>query len=135
VDLPLPDVVLDFLTEPAGTAIMKDPIHKSEFAHDLHHVSPKPLYYAVFGALMVATTVTVGIAYVDLGFLNLPVAVAIACVKATIVILFFMHVKYSSKLVQVTAATGFFFLIILFGIAMTDYAARPLTTQVIAPGK
>jgi cytochrome c oxidase subunit 4 len=77
----------------------------------------------------------VGVAYVDLEPFNLAIAVIVACIKATIVILFFMHVKYSSRLVQVTAATGFFFLIIMFGITLTDYLARPLTTEIIAPGK
>lgn len=98
---------------------------------DQHHVSPIGVYVAVFLTLLVMTGVTVGIAYVDLGFLNLPVAVAIACFKATIVILYFMHVKYCSKLVKVTAATGFFFLIILFGITMSDY----MTRNILALGK
>ncbi|MFN8059799.1 MAG: cytochrome C oxidase subunit IV family protein [Vicinamibacterales bacterium] len=114
---------------------MKDPQHKSEFSHDLHHVSSVGLYLTIFGSLMALTFLTVAIAYVDLGPLNLPVAVGIACVKATLVILFFMHVKYSSKLVQVTVATGFFFLIIMFGITLTDYGSRPTTTAIIAPGK
>ncbi len=98
---------------------------KEDFG-DQHHVSPVSLYIGVFLTLMVMTGVTVGAAYVDMGFLNLPVAVAIACFKATIVILYFMHVKYSSQLVKVTACTGFFFLIILFGITMSDYMTRDL---------
>lgn len=98
---------------------------------DPHHVSPVSLYITIFLLLMVMTGVTVGAAYVDLGVLNLPVAVAIACFKATIVILYFMHVKYSSKIIQLTAATGFFFLIILFGITITDY----MTRNIVALGK
>jgi cytochrome c oxidase subunit 4 len=98
---------------------------------DPHHVSPVSLYITIFLLLMVMTGVTVGAAYVDLGALNLPVAVAIACFKATIVILYFMHVKYSSKIVKLTAATGFFFLIILFGITITDY----MTRNIVALGK
>lgn len=98
---------------------------------DTHHVSPVSLYITIFLLLMVMTAVTVGAAYVDLGALNLPVAVAIACFKATIVILYFMHVKYGSKIVKLTAATGFFFLIILFGITISDY----MTRNIVALGK
>lgn len=103
---------------------------KEDFG-DQHHISPVSLYITIFMVLMVLTGVTVGAAYVDLGILNLPVAVAIACVKATVVVLYFMHVKYSSKIVKLTAATGFFFLIILFGMTMGDYVTR----NVLALGK
>ena len=58
------------------------------------HVSPKSTYYAIFGALMVLTGVTVGAAFVNLGSFNFPVAIAIAITKATLVILFFMHLRY-----------------------------------------
>jgi cytochrome c oxidase subunit 4 len=61
------------------------------------HVAPKSLYYTIFGALMVLTVVTVLVATVNLGILNFPVAIGIAITKATLVILFFMHAKYSSK--------------------------------------
>ncbi len=64
------------------------------------HVSPKTTYYAIFGALMVLTAITVSIAFINLGPLNFPVALAIAILKATLVILFFMHVKYSSHLTK-----------------------------------
>lgn len=105
--------------------------HQLEDFGDQHHVSPISLYITIFMVLMVLTGVTVGAAYVDLGFLNLPVAVAIACVKATVVVLYFMHVKYSSRIVQLTAVTGFFFLIVLFGITMGDYFTR----NIVALGK
>jgi cytochrome c oxidase subunit 4 len=88
------------------------------------HVAPKSLYYMVFAALMVLTVLTVAVAYVDLGILNLPVALAIAVVKALLVIMFFMHVKYSPRLVQITAFTGFLFLGILIVITMSDYLTR-----------
>ena len=88
------------------------------------HVAPKSLYYSVFAALMVLTALTVGVAYVDLGLLNLPIALAIAIAKALLVILFFMHVKYSAKIVQVTAFTGFLFLGILVVLTMADYLGR-----------
>ena len=60
----------------------------------------------------------------DLGALNNVVMLAIACTKALLVILFFMHVRWSSRLTWVVAASGFFWLLILFGITMTDYLTR-----------
>ena len=88
------------------------------------HVSPKSLYYAIFGALMVLTAITVGVAFINLGALNFPVAISIAIIKATLVILFFMHVMYSSRLTKLILATGFFFLGILFVLTLTDYLSR-----------
>ena len=74
------------------------------------HVSPKSVYYSIFGALMVLTTATVLAAYVNLGRFNAPVALAIATFKATLVVLFFMHVKYSSRLTKLIVLTSLFFL-------------------------
>ena len=88
------------------------------------HISPKSTYYAIFGALMVLTGVTVAVAFVNLGVFNFPVALAIAITKATLVILFFMHVKYSSRLTKMIVAMSFFFLFIMFGLTMTDYLSR-----------
>jgi cytochrome c oxidase subunit 4 len=88
------------------------------------HVSPKRLYYAIFASLMVLTAITVGVAFINLGALNFPVAISIAIVKATLVILFFMHVKYSSRLTKVILLTGFFFLGILFVLTLSDYLSR-----------
>jgi cytochrome c oxidase subunit 4 len=90
------------------------------------HVSPKSVYYSIFGALMVLTAVTVFAAYVNLGNFNAPVALAIATFKATLVVLFFMHVKYSSRLTKLIVMTSLFFLLILVGETMTDYATRGL---------
>jgi cytochrome c oxidase subunit 4 len=88
------------------------------------HVSPKSVYYAIFGALMVLTAVTVGVAFIPLGVANFPVAITIAVTKATLVILFFMHVKYSSKLTKGVVGMAFFFLGILLFLTMTDYLSR-----------
>ena len=92
------------------------------------HVSPKGIYYAIFGTLMVLTAVTVGVAFVNLGSFNFPVAIGIAITKATLVILFFMHAKYSSTLTKLFVGTAFFFLFILLGLTMTDYLSRGLKT-------
>ena len=92
------------------------------------HISPKSTYYVIFGTLMLMTTVTVAVAFVDLGVLNFPLALAIAIFKATLVILFFMHVKYSSQLTKLIVATAFFFLIVLFGLTLVDYLSRDWQT-------
>jgi cytochrome c oxidase subunit 4 len=92
------------------------------------HLSPKSTYYTIFGALMVLTAVTVAAAFIDLGIFNFPVALTIAITKATLVILFFMHAKYSSRLTQLFVGTAFFFLFILLGLTMTDYVSRGFRT-------
>jgi cytochrome c oxidase subunit IV len=88
------------------------------------HVSPKSTYYAVFAALMILTAITVGVAFIHLGSLNFPVALGIAITKATLVILFFMHVKYSSRLTKMIVGMAFFFLAVLLLLTMTDYGSR-----------
>ena len=92
------------------------------------HVSPKGIYYAIFGSLMVLTVVTVAVATINLGHLNFPVAIGIAITKATLVILFFMHAKYSSKLTKLFVGTAFFFLMVLLTLTMTDFFSRGLPT-------
>ena len=91
------------------------------------HISPKSTYYAIFGALMVLTAVTVAVAFVNLGSFNFPVAIGIAILKATLVILFFMHAKYSSTLTKMFVGTAFF-LFILLTLSLTDYLSRGLKT-------
>ena len=91
------------------------------------HVSPISLYVTIFLSLMVLTAVTVGAAFVDLGPLNFPVALAIALFKASLVIWYFMHVKYQSALTKLTVATGIFFLVILLTLTMIDYSSKAFT--------
>jgi len=88
------------------------------------HVAPKGMYYLVFIALIIGTGLTVAVAEVDLGALNNVAMLAIAATKALLVILFFMHVRWSSRLTWVVVASGFFWLLILFGLGMTDYISR-----------
>jgi cytochrome c oxidase subunit 4 len=92
------------------------------------HISPKSTYYAIFAALMLGTAITVAVAFVNLGSFNFPVAIGIAITKATLVILFFMHAKYSSRLTKLFVGTAFFFLAILLGLTMTDVLSRGLKT-------
>jgi cytochrome c oxidase subunit 4 len=96
----------------------------SEHAEAHGHLSPKSTYYGVFGALMALTAVTIGVAFVHLGRLNFPVAIAIAITKATLVVLFFMHVKYSSRLTKMVVGMAFFFVAILLTLTLTDYLSR-----------
>src|SRR5215204_7307651 len=96
----------------------------AEHAAGHGHISPKSTYYAIFGALMVLTALTIGVAFVQLGRANFPVAIAIALTKATLVILFFMHVKYSSRLTKMVVGMAFFFLFILLSMTMSDYVSR-----------
>jgi cytochrome c oxidase subunit IV len=88
------------------------------------HVAPKSLYYGVFLALVVGTILTVVVAKFDLGPLNNIVMLTIACSKALLVVLFFMHVRWSTRLTWVVAGAGFFWLLILFSITMSDYMSR-----------
>ena len=88
------------------------------------HVAPKSLYYLIFLALMIGTGLTVLVAKFDLGPLNNIVMLSVACVKALLVILFFMHVRWGSRLTWVVAGSGFFWLLILFSITMADYMSR-----------
>ena len=91
------------------------------------HVSPVSLYLTIFMALMVLTVATVGAAFVDLGQFNFLVAMIIAGFKATLVVWYFMHVKYASKLTKLTVATGLFFLALLLGLFLVDYGSKALT--------
>jgi cytochrome c oxidase subunit 4 len=96
--------------------------------HSSVHIMPLKIYYAVFATLMVLTGVTVGVAYVDLGALNTVAAVVIACFKATIVVLYFMHVKYSTRLTKLTVIAGLYWMGILLALTLNDYLTRALGT-------
>ena len=96
--------------------------HHADLGHE--HVTPLSVYLGIFGALMVLTLITVAVAWIDLGSLNIMVALAVAVVKATLVVLYFMHVKYSSKLTWIVIGSGLFWLLILLGLTMADYATR-----------
>ena len=88
------------------------------------HIVPLRIYFLIFGALMALTALTVWAAFQDFGTMNTVVALVIAVLKATLVILYFMHVRYSSSLVQVAAVAGFLWLIILIGFTVSDVASR-----------
>ena len=101
--------------------------HAHAHSHGTGHISPVSLYITIFLALMVGTALTVGAAFVDLGTLNFPEAMLIAVFKATLVVWYFMHVKYQSSLTKLTVATGLFFLAILLGMMLIDYTSKDFT--------
>lgn len=88
-------------------------------------VEPKTMYFAIFGALMALTALTVWVSTVDLGGpWNITLAMSIAVSKALLVILFFMHVFHSRPLTKITVAAGFLWLMILLLLLMGDYLSR-----------
>ena len=89
-----------------------------------HHVTSPRVYVVIFGALMLLTAVTVGVAFVNLGLLNTPIALAIAGLKGTLVILYFMHVRYSTRLTWVVVVGSILWLGVLFALTFTDYLTR-----------
>jgi cytochrome c oxidase subunit IV len=88
------------------------------------HVVPRKIYFAVFTALIVLTATTTAVSFLDLGPWNTVVALGIAFLKATLVVLFFMHVKYSPRLTQITIAGGLFWLAILIALTFSDFMTR-----------
>ncbi len=91
------------------------------------HAHPTPrLYLVIISILIALTCATWAIAFVDLGIWNPVVALTIAVIKAVLVILFFMHVRYSSRLTKVTVGAGFFWLLLMITLSLSDYLSRSL---------
>jgi cytochrome c oxidase subunit 4 len=93
-----------------------------------HVVVPRSTYFAVYIALIVLTALTTTVAFFDLGLANPIVALSIAVLKATLVVLFFMHLKYGTRLTWVVAGAAVFWLGILLLLILSDYAARASVT-------
>jgi cytochrome c oxidase subunit 4 len=96
------------------------------------HIDSVGTYVKVLVALLVATGVTTAVARVDLGSFSIVVALAIASVKMTLVALFFMHVRHSTKLTRLVVLGGLLWLGILLVLTMTDFATRGILG---VPGK
>ena len=97
--------------------------------HDTHegsHVVYVKTYLMVFAALMVLLVLTLVVAMFDVGPLNIIVAMTVAIIKAVLVILYFMHVRFSSRLIWLFAGAGFLWLIILFAMTLGDYFSRDM---------
>ena len=103
---------------------LHDPSNVTNPEHAEHHIVTPMVYGMVFGTLLVFTGITVGAAFINLGVVNPIVGLASACTKAVIVILFFMHVKYQSKLIKMTVGAGFFTFLVLITMTLSDYMSR-----------
>lgn len=88
------------------------------------HIVPRKTYFSVFAALLVGTAITVFAANINFGKMNDVIAMTIAVTKMMLVLLFFMHVRYSSRLIWVIVASMFFWLLILLTLTLTDYSSR-----------
>jgi cytochrome c oxidase subunit 4 len=89
-----------------------------------HPVTSAAVYIGVFATLMVLTVITVAVAWVDLGLLNTPVALAIAGAKATVVVLFFMEVRHAHPITKLVVVSGLLWLVILLVLTFNDYIGR-----------
>lgn len=103
-----------------------DPANVTNPEHQEHHIVGPATYGAILGVLLLGTALTVVAAKLPFMplWLNAPVALAIAVTKAVFVVLFFMHVKYSSRLTKLTVASGFFAFLILVALSLSDYISR-----------
>ena len=101
-----------------------DPSNVTNPEHASHHIVSPAQYALVFASLLVGTALTVVAANIDLGVFNPIIALGIACTKAVIVILFFMHVKFQSRLIKMTVGAGFFTFLVLITMTLLDYISR-----------
>jgi cytochrome c oxidase subunit 4 len=99
--------------------------YQTQYDQPAHHIVGPKVYVAILICLLIGTTLTVWASFVDMGIWNPVVALAIATGKAVLVVLFFMHVKYSTKLTKLTIGSGLFiFFFGLIGLIMADYISR-----------
>jgi cytochrome c oxidase subunit 4 len=91
------------------------------------HVVSKGIYFIIFGSLLALTALTTGMAYVDMGQWNTIVALIIACCKATLVALFFMHLRWSPRLMRIVLLSAILWLAILISLTTTDFFSRDWT--------
>lgn len=98
--------------------------HEDEYTH----VVPVSLYVGIWAALMALTLTTVLASFAELGPFNIVVALVIATIKGSLVVLFFMHLRYSPKLTMVAVIAALFWLFIMFSLTMTDYLSRGWAT-------
>ncbi len=91
------------------------------------HIVPKKLYFFTFAALIAMTGLTTGVAFINLGPLNTVAALAIAACKASLVALFFMHLRWSSNLMRFVTVAALFWLALLITLTLSDYRTREWT--------
>ncbi len=97
--------------------------HNKEHAIS-HHIIPPRVYYGIFAVLMLLLGLTVVVAFIDIGPLSIVAALSIAVIKALLIALYFMHIRYSSRLTQVFAMAALLWLTILISLTVSDYLAR-----------
>jgi cytochrome c oxidase subunit 4 len=97
---------------------------QKEMEESQHHIVSPVVYIVIGSLLLVFTGLTVGASYLELGVFNPILAILIACIKAVLVVLFFMHVKYSSRLTKLTVFCGLFTFLALIGMTLSDYMSR-----------
>jgi cytochrome c oxidase subunit 4 len=97
-----------------------------------HIVSPK-IYAVIFTTLMVGTGLTVWAAYQNFGAFNIVIALGIATFKATLVVLYFMHARYSPKRTQLVVVCAVFWLAIMLALTLSDYSTREHEGRVVTP--
>ncbi len=107
---------------------MAHPEHKEETG-SVGHIAPTAMYVTIWAILMVLTLTTVLVSEVDIGPLNIVVALVIATIKGTLVVLFFMHLRYSPKLTMATVVAAVFWLFLMLSLTMTDYLTRGWATH------
>lgn len=95
----------------------------SETDHE-HQIIPLRVYALVFLGLLLLLGLTVGVAFFDLGPLSVAAALLIACAKAALIVLYFMHVRYSTRLVQVFAGIAMLWLVFMLTLTFADYLTR-----------
>src|SRR5271165_4366648 len=91
---------------------------------EAHHIVSPSVYVVILFALLVGTAATVWASFLELGVWNPIIALAIATTKAILVVLYFMHVRYSSKLTMLTVGAGVFMFLTLVGMTLADYISR-----------
>lgn len=98
--------------------------HVEDHSDHTHHVVPLSVYYGVYTALLVLLVATYLVSKIELGPFNIVVAMTIAVIKMVLIVLFFMHIRWSSRMVQFFAGAALFWLGILFVLTLNDYFAR-----------
>lgn len=92
--------------------------------HESEHILPYGFLAQILAGLVLLTAVTVGVSYIDWGFLNVPIALFVASSKATLVLLFFMHIKYEGMVIKVSFISTMLVLAILISFTFWDVAFR-----------
>lgn len=103
---------------------VEDPTNVTNPEHGTHHIVTPAQYALVFGTLLLLTGITAAVAFIDLKWANPVIALFIACLKASVVVLFFMHAKYQSRLIKMTIGSGIFIFLGLIVMTLSDYISR-----------